>query len=153
MVFKMLKQNKGVTLMALAITIIVLLILASIATYSSLKSVKDSKTSDAKAQLKVMQTYVNSWYQEFKNGNQDVLGYGSSNISDYSEVFKTVGVTDSSTYKLFTAKYIKENLGIDGINRDMLIDIKNRNIILTKSVQDDKKTYYTLEDFGILNVK
>lgn len=151
--FKMLKQNKGVTLMALAITIIVLLILASIATYSSLKSVKYSKTSDAKAQLKVMQTYVNSWYQEFKNGNQEVLGYGSSNISDYSEVFQTVGVTDSSTYKLFTAKYIKENLGIDGINRDMLIDIKNRNIILTKSVQDDKKTYYTLDDFGILNVK
>lgn len=151
--FKILKPNKGVTLMALAITIIILLILASIVTYSSLESIKNSKKSDAKAQLKVMQTYVNSWYQEYKSGNTDVLGYGSSNVSDYSEVFETVGVTDSSTYRLFTSKYINENFGIDGINRDMLINIMNRNIILTKGVQDDQKTYYTLEDFGILNVK
>lgn len=148
----MLKQNKGVTLVALAVTIIVLLILASITITSSLKSVKISKVSEAKAQLKTMQTNVNSWYQEFKNGNTDVLGYGNSNVSNYSEVFNTVGITDTSGYRLFTSTYITDDLGIDGISRDMLIDVKNRKIILTKGVQDDDKVYYTLEDFGISNV-
>lgn len=148
----MFKENKGVTLIALGVTIIVLIILAGIASYSSITNIKDSKVANVKSQLRVMQTMVNSWYQEFENGNTNVLEYGSSDISKYSEIFNTAGITDTSGYRLFTSKYIKDDLDIDGISYDMLINIKNRNIILTKGVKGDDKIYYDLEDFGISNV-
>lgn len=148
----MFKEDRGVTLIALGVTIIILIILAGIASYSGITNIKDSKVANVKAQLRVMQTMVNSWYQEFENGNTNVLEYGSSDISNYSEVFNTAGITDTSGYRLFTSKYIKDDLDIDGISYDMLINIKNRNIILTKGVKGDDKMYYDLEDFGISNV-
>lgn len=148
----MFKENKGVTLIALGVTIIILIILAGIASYSGITNIKDSKVANVKSQLRVMQTMVNSWYQEFENGNTNVLEYGNSDISNYSEVFNTVGITDTSGYRLFTSKYIKDDLDIDGISYDMLINIESRNIILTKGVKGDDKMYYDLEDFGISNV-
>lgn len=149
----MLKQNKGVTLIALTITIILLLIIASIATSSGTSVLKYANVSNAKAQLEIMQVQVNSWYEKYKSGDDDVLEYGDSNISNYYDIFSNVGVTDTSDYRLFTSKYINEDLDIDGIEYDMLINIKNRKIILTNGVKDDEKTYYTLEDYGILNVE
>lgn len=148
----MLKQENGVTLLILAIAVVVLLIIAGIATYSGVSNVEYTKVSNAKVQLKVMQAEVNSWYQQYKNGNEDVLSYGNKDISQYGDLLKKLGISDTSDYRFFSADYIKNNLGVDGISFDMIINVKNRKIILADGVKQDGKTYYTLEDFGISNV-
>ena len=71
----MLKNNKGITLISLVITMIVLLILGSVATISGLEMVRDINFNNAKAQFQTMQNYANTWYEESEN-NSDVLNYG-----------------------------------------------------------------------------
>ena len=61
------KNNKGITLASLVLTIIVLLILASIFVYSGVNTVRYTKFNKAKSEISVVQTNVNSWYQELKN--------------------------------------------------------------------------------------
>lgn len=58
------KNNKGITLIALIITIIILLILASVATYNGMEVIQSSKLTAFTAELKIMQTQVNTIYEE-----------------------------------------------------------------------------------------
>ena len=66
----MLKQNKGITMISLVVTVIVLMILASITTYSGISTAKESRYYNAVHQMKVMQSEVNSWYENQKDGDK-----------------------------------------------------------------------------------
>lgn len=148
------KNDKGITIIALMVTVIVIMILTSIAVYSGVSTVKYTKLMKVKAQMETMQTEINYWYQEYKNGNNDVLSYGTNtDIQTYSTTFATLGISDTSNYRLFSVDYINDTLGIEGINYDFLINIIDRKIILPYGITYDDKTYYTLEDFGIVNVQ
>ena len=57
------KNNKGITLVSLVITIIVLLILASVFIYSGVNTVRYTKFNKVKSEISIIQTNVNSWYQ------------------------------------------------------------------------------------------
>ena len=150
----MVKNNKGVTLTSLVIAIIVLLILTSIAVYSGVSTSRYTKLMKAKSEMETMQAQINSWYQSYKNGNEDVLSYGTKeNFGLYNDAFQAAGIGDTSNYRLFSSNYINDDLGIDGINYDFLISIKDRKIILTQGITYENVTYYTLEDFGIVNVE
>lgn len=72
----MLKENSGITMISLVVTVIVLMILASISTYSGLKTAKDAKYYNAINQMKVMQAQVNNWYEEKKDGNEEFWNKG-----------------------------------------------------------------------------
>ena len=60
------KEKKGVTLIALVITIIIIMILASIAIYSGASTIRYAKYNKAKSEIQVMQSYVNEWYKEYQ---------------------------------------------------------------------------------------
>ena len=66
----MLKQNKGITMISLVVTVIVLMILASITTYSGISTAKESRYYNAVQQMKIMQSEVNSWYENQKDGDK-----------------------------------------------------------------------------------
>ena len=53
------KNNKGITLVALVITIIVLIIISSIAIYSGTDTVRYTKFNKAKVEMEFMQATVN----------------------------------------------------------------------------------------------
>jgi len=72
----MLKENRGITMISLVVTVIVLMILASITTYSGLETAKDAKYYNAINQMKVMQAQVNNWYEEKKNENEEFWNKG-----------------------------------------------------------------------------
>ncbi len=50
------KKQKGITLIALVLTVIILLILASVVTYSGMGIVNSSKLTAFEVELKTMQT-------------------------------------------------------------------------------------------------
>ena len=73
----MLKQNKGVKMISLVVTVIILMILASITTYSGISSAKESRYYNAIHQMKIMQSEVNTWYEDKKNGDETKWNKGT----------------------------------------------------------------------------
>lgn len=160
---KKLKNNKGITLMALVITIIILIILASIGTYSGVQVVKSAQFTAFSTELKIMQTQVNKLYEEKKNGNDeyvDNLGKTiSSNTSTQTQannVFtqNASGITDQNGYKYFDTDTIK-SLNIEGVEGEFFVNIDKRSVVSYDGFEYAGKTYYTLEQLpdGLYNVE
>ena len=74
----MLKQNKGITMISLAVTVVVLMILASITTYSGVSTARESRYYNAVHQMKIMQSEVNNWYEDQKDGDETKWNNGVS---------------------------------------------------------------------------
>lgn len=170
------KNEKGITLASLTLTIIILIILSAVAINSGVGTIRYTKFNKAKSEIEIMQTNVNSWYQEYMNvkyeegateeetqanklaKQQEVIDkYGvdtSDSSCDQTALTKTVNATGitSTDYKFLSASYIKNNLGLDA-SFDYLINIPSRSVILFNGVKYNGDTYYTTEDFGILKIE
>lgn len=150
----MLEKNKGVTLIALVVTVIVLLILASIGTYSGLDTVRSSKYYEAISELKIMQAKVNEIYEENKTskkeyGIQANSSYKSSQITKAYSTAKVKNMTgedigDLNDYRYFSKSYIKETLDLEGIKYDFAVNLNTRTVILVDGFTKDGETYYAL---------
>ena len=163
------RDEKGITLAALVITIILLLIISTIAVYSGNGIIKYTTFNKAKSEVQFMQTSVNSWYEEYKAGDETeqnkILNYGET-ISDYKselgsneaeefqrDLDKTVNDTGISLsgYRFFSEQYLKDNLGMES-SFNFLVNVDERSVVLFRGITYEDKTYYTPEDFGITNV-
>ena len=158
----MMKNEKGITLTSLVIMIIVLIIIASIATYSGIGTIRYVKFNKARAEMQSLSAQVNKWKDEYKNGNASVLNYGES-LNDISQeakdavsiTFSSAEITDETIkdgYRFFSENYLKDTLGLDS-SYDYIININNRDVLLVGGLMYNNKRYYTLEDFGIINVE
>ena len=157
---KMHINSKGITLIALVVTIIVLLILASIATYSGIQIIESSKITTFTAEMKIMQTQVNSIYDQWKRGevNKDELGkdleYNSEVKEQASKVLTTeLGIKDTTGYRYYDQETIK-NLGIEGVKQEFFINIETRDVVSYKGLKYKGDMYYTLIQLpdGLYNV-
>ena len=170
-------NSKGVTLIALVITIIVLLILASVATYSGVGVIRSSQFTTFITELKIMQTQVNDLYDQWKNENIKIddtngtITNASDNITIGKDLTYNLTVQDqantvlveelglaSSINDLYDYKYFDQetlqNLKIEGITREFFINIKTRNVVSYEGYTYEGVTYYTLEQVpqGLYNV-
>ena len=157
---KMHINSKGITLIALVVTIIVLLILASIATYSGIQIIESSKITTFTAEMKIMQTQVNSIYDQWKRGevNKDELGkdleYNSEVKEQASKVLTTeLGLKDTTGYRYYDQETIKK-LGIEGVKQEFFINIETRDVVSYKGLKYKGDMYYTLIQLpdGLYNV-
>ena len=131
-------NNKGITVVALTITIVVLLIVAGITSYSGLHTVKSARFYNAESQMKIINSKVSELYDEYKDGNTAVLNYGD--------------VSGKEGYRIYTKGFIKQKFNIEGPDYDFLVNVKDRKVELEEGIQYQGKSYFTLEDFGINNV-
>lgn len=173
------RDEKGITLAALVLTVIVLLILASIAVYSGTSTVKYAGYNKAKNEMQIMQATVNEWYEEYSNievadeeitegktkeqvklekflGNENKYGVAATEESDSSyqtALNKTVNATGiiASDFLFLSEDYMKNSLGLDG-SFEFLVNIPERTVILFNGYSYNGKAYYTTDDFGILSV-
>lgn len=158
------KKVEGVTLLTLAIAVIVLGILASVTVYSGIEIVRSSKVTAFSTELKIMQTYINSMYEEAKktDGVEEANKKMGKEITGVYEakarnIFKQgeSGITSYDGYRYWSKEYIKNDLKIEGVERDFFVNLNNRSIVSYEGVKDDQETYYTLEQLpdGLYNVK
>ena len=147
------KSNSGITLITLVITIIVLLILSSVAVYSGIEAIENTKMTTFTAELKIMQTYVNDLYEQYKAGDENVLSYGSDLDKTSQETLDKVNESYDG-FRLYNSS-VKEQLGIDGVNQDVLVNIQKRKIVSYLGLEYKNKMYYTLDDLpdGFYNVE
>lgn len=149
----MIRENKGITLIALTITIIVLIILASVATYSGISTIKSSKLNKFKQELEIMQSEVQVLYEKYKDEETIDVGKeisGSGKEEQAEIAFDGAEETNTSGYRLFDAEEI-EKLGIEGIEREYLLDIMNRKVISLEPFEQDGVAYYTLNQISEKN--
>ena len=161
------KNKKGITLIALIITIILLLILASVATYSGIEIINSSRLTTFTTEMKIMQTEVNELYQKYIDNNKiEINGdtyYGKDKGETEDKTILQIGeeLTDSQKElldKLATETSIVssdgyrywnedllEDLQIDGIESDFLVNIEKRSIVSCQGLNYQNKMYYTLE--------
>lgn len=170
---KIIKKSKGITLIALIITVIMLIILASITVYSGKSVIKSSKFTAFTAEMKIMQAQVNELYEKYKNGETIQVGSEtytgeqilnmrkdsteenySTNIENSAlpsytqaeKVFTTEesGVTNKEGYLYFNQKLI-EDLNIEGVKEEFFVNIGKRSVISYCGFDDGEYKYYTIE--------
>ena len=150
------KNKKGITLIALVITVVVLLILASIGTYSGINIIKSSQLTAFTTELKIMQTQVNRIYQE-KEENQE---YGKEITGEVEVQARKVftegesGITSYNGYSYWDTETIR-NLKIEGVEQDFFVNLETRSIVSYEGFKYEDKIYYTLEQLpnGLYNVE
>lgn len=163
-------NNKGITLMALVITIILLIILASVGIYSGRQVVKSAQFTAFSTELKIMQTQVNSLYEKKKNNEKILLNNVETEIehlgtaissntaiqNQANRVFDACNIdsSDRSNYKYFNTDTIK-SLNIEGVEGKFFVNIDKRSVVSYDGFEYDGKTYYTNEQLenGLYNVK
>ena len=166
---KNVKNNKGITLMALVITIILLIILASVGIYSGRQVVKSAQFTAFSTELKIMQTQVNSLYEKKKNNEKILLNNVETEIEDIGTAISSIslkdqekanmafiasGIKDSTDYKYFDTDTIK-SLNIEGVEGEFFVNIDKRSVVSYDGFEYEGKTYYTLEQLpdGLYNVE
>ena len=178
------KNNKGITLTSLVITIIVLLILGSVFIYSGVNTVRYTKFNKAKSEISIIQTNVNSWYQELKNVENtdeykalqtddekqqykneflDDKGYGvttddpacsQKKLDDTLQGLndKGIEIENFDNYRFLSSTFLENKLGLNA-SYDFLANIEDRTVILFGGLEYNGEWYYTMEDFGLINIK
>lgn len=151
------KNRSGITLISLVITVIVLSILASIATYSGVEVIKSAKMTAFTTELKIMQTQINTLYQEDPNKIYGQAIDSNEEIKKQAEqIFKIeeAGIASYEGYTYWSADYIKNELKIEGIEQSFFVNLSQRSIVSFEGLKYDGEKYYTLSQLpnGLYNV-
>ena len=104
-------KNKGITLIALAITIIVLIILASVGTYTGISALRNSKENAQISELGMVQQAVVENYTKYemvkdinKNANNQYLIGQKMNYSEVQNIVNEINSKKASSEELVKLK-------------------------------------------------
>jgi type II secretory pathway pseudopilin PulG len=162
------KNENGITLVALVVTIIVIIILASVTTYSGIESYKYMKQENFVAKMKVIQEKVDLIKTEYKNWSGYVY-YDTkaekdaykANLEKYlKEVYEIetkVLASDQSwieldtgedinDYYYFSTLDIKDKLKLSGFedsNYQLAINFKTRKVFEKTGIKIDGTKYHS----------
>lgn len=156
------KNNKGITLIALTITIIILLILASITIYSGKESIKKAQLESLKTNMLLIKAKAKEYVEQasFKNGvnkseiseeAKNELKGKEANASDYSKQNITINGGEI-LYKL-TSDNLKE-MGLKdvklGSNEEYLVKYNIKDVTVevynTSCYENNGTTVYSLSE-------
>ncbi len=138
----MTKNNKGITMITLIVTILVISIIAGVTIYQSVENIKARKIDLLYADLELLEDKVNTYY--LNNGGLPIKEEFKG-----SENFKTVkNVNDNDVY------YVIDISSLDGVSLNMKLDFtgddvyimneQSHTVYYPKGLTIDNETYYTL---------
>lgn len=155
------KREKGITLVALIITIVVMLILASVSVSIGTNSLDSMRLKGFYTQLEIIQkrvddiattneSYINS------DGNTVYLKEQGVAYADLTDAQKTllqsiinlenlVGA-DATKFRYFTKDDLEQYLDLSDMDYNVFIDFDNRIIIAEDGIKIGDKTYHALEN-------
>ena len=153
---EVLKNNKGITLIALIVTIIILLVLSTIAIYTGFDTIRSSKFMAFKTEMQLLQASIDEYY----SSNKDVFNSKGINLTDEQKNIFTVSEVSNilsskkenianlqNGFKYYTEDILVNDLQIEGITRDYFINIDKRIIISSEPFEYDGINHYMLEQF------
>lgn len=155
-------EEKGITLIALVITIVLLLILSTIGINAGNSSINSAKFTEFKSELEILQRKVNELNNEEKFEIGRNLTTTEQDILKKEEISKIIYENRTSEeenkikegFRYCDSTTIKNELGIENIKKNYLINVEYRYIIYEEGYKYDNKTYYMLSqmDSSLYNV-
>lgn len=143
------KNQKGITLITLAITIMVMSLIAGVVTYSGMESVNNAKKTAFISELEMVQAKVNTIYEKRKTSTNETnyynqLGIDATLLED-DEITTALGGTPKDGFRYFYASDLKA-IGLDNINQQVLINYDTREVVSVTGIKIDGVMYYKLKD-------
>lgn len=152
---KKIKSQKGITLVALIITIILMLILTGVTVYSGIDSYKNAQVSKFVAQMQLIQEKVDNIEREdgivlgepinHAETRENIGSYIAEYTNDYTNDYSGgVSILNSwQDWRYFTKDDLKKDLDLEDIDGDIAIDFYKRTVISLNGVYYDGKTHHT----------
>ena len=133
-----LRNEKGITIIALAVIIAVIIIISGAAIYKGVESYREAEKLTFGAELEMIQKKVNETYEKFNMTNGVVLdNLPGQKISELSSETKNkielLGIGDLSHCRYFN-KDTLEDIGVTGIKREIIVDWATRNVFDIKGI-------------------
>ena len=151
------KNQKGITLISLVITIILIIILASVAVYTGFDTYENMKVKAFVAKMKTMQEAVDKLCDKYTIQEINTLGTGLP--ADAITVFNTVKLDDSKkswyseagddneiNYRYFSIDDVSSVLGLKDFDTPIFLNPRTRNVIALKGIKYEDKMYYRQYD-------
>ena len=125
------KNNKGITLVALTITIIVLLIIASISITGIVLDMNSVNENIMQTELTVLQNAILQRYTKYTLSQNSSILVGSTVTDLNNGDWTGLGITDTTDYKQLSESDLA-NLGIKDYKTDYIyiVNYKNGDVII-----------------------
>lgn len=144
------KQERGITLVSLVITIIVLIIITGIAIFAGTSTIKSAKIAGFMTELELIQEKVNTIYEKRKLNKEDINYYSSlgQNISiiDSSKLADLLNGVSKEGYYYFSKEDLKK-IDLDNISQEVIINFETRDVASINGILVEDKMCYRLIDF------
>lgn len=143
------KDNKGITIVSLILTIIIMLILVTVTTYSGINTYRNAEVTKFVAQMQLIQTKVDDLVGTKTVEEIDDLELQKVTTEEQINVIRMAydnrEITNNNIdeYKVVTGENILEIFDIEDIENDILVNFKTREVVSVKGVQYEENTYYT----------
>lgn len=156
-------KEKGITLVALVITIILITILTSMGYIVGNSTIKNTKFTQYKSELKIMQSKVNELNQENKTDIGQELTDNQKSILDKQEISNIIyngkkkeeKTKIQNGFRYFSKNYINTEFNLDSVEREYLINVEYCYVICPDGFTYDGVTYYMIDqiDGEVYNVR
>lgn len=163
----MIDKERGITLLTLVISIVVIFIIGGIAIVTGSNTIKGAQFMKFQAELTMVQSKVNEISAEYQREGkelgcvvtdsrqalemelkQEALEKSEEVKEVLSEKATARGTTVEELKKglhLCTKEYLKEALGLEGLERNYMINVEETIIISLEKFEFEGKNYYMLE--------
>lgn len=139
-------NQKGITLVALIVTVVLMIILAGVTIEISTSNIDKSKTVSFISYMQAIQTKVDA----IAGNNNDYSSYGKSLSNSNKSKLQTIlnnenflTTTDSSYLRYFDSSHIASDLEIENIDDEIVVDFNTREVISLNGIEYEKKIYYS----------
>lgn len=142
------KNSKGITLVALIITVIIMLILASVATYTGIDTYKQARVIEFVQQMQLIQAKVDeiigaSSKEELLKLGTEVTSNEQINAINSAYANGEVTSNDKTTYRYLSKNDLNNIFSLDDSSDDVMINFETREVVSVNGVKNDGITYYT----------
>ena len=143
------KENKkGITLVAVIITVILMLILVSVITFEGIDSYKTSKVIKFVTEMQLLQAKVDDLVkttnlEELNNLGLEITTNEQKNAINSAYNNQEITANDIGKYRFFTIDNILNELDVDNVQSEIMVNFETREIVSLKGTEYKGKTYYT----------
>lgn len=148
------KNQKGITLITLVITIVVMIIIAGVATYSGIESLGSAKATAFIQELEMIQAKVNVIYEKRKTNSEekeyyDKLGQDITVINEET-LSQVLGESSKEGFRYFSKKDLS-SIDLDDIKQNVIINYDTCEVVSITGIEIDGVKYYKLKDLPNYN--
>lgn len=142
------KDNKGITLVALIITVIMMLILASVAVYTGADTYKHARVIEYVQEMQLIQSKVDeivgtSTKEELLNLGAGVISNEQINAINLAYANGEITSNDKTKYRYLSKNDLNNIFSVDDAKSDVMINFENREVVSVNGVKYNEITYYT----------